>query len=97
MEGHTSAVYVVREGFRFWSLDKVEGLIEKQRLALSQVEGLIAKVAAVAEQSEGPLDREVQLFWEQSAELAKRVEAARAVYRELETIAAKESKLRREQ
>ena len=87
---HTTPVYVMRDGFRFWKFDGIEELIGKRLASLAEIEQIIAE--AQTRQAEGRIgnDRYRQQLALQGDALLERVTRARALYEELLTIAAKE-------
>jgi hypothetical protein len=91
---HTTPVYVIREGLRFWKYDLVNDLIAKRMASLKEVEDLIGQCRAVVARGDAGGDRAVSQLAAQGDELMKRVEAARDVYRHLLEVAGKEGAAR---
>jgi hypothetical protein len=91
---HTTPVYVVREGLRFWKHDGVEGLLAKRAESLRQIEAIVAEARRL--ESEGRLvnDRYRQQLARQGDELLERVREVRGVYDRLRETAANEQALR---
>lgn len=87
---HTSPVYVIREGFRFWKFEALDGLFEQRMAHLAQIEQIVAE--AKRRHATGELERDhdrTQLAI-QGDELLKRVAAARAIYDDLRQVAERE-------
>ncbi len=93
---HTTPIYVVRKGLRFWKYDSVPELIGKRDASLAEVERIVSEAQA-GRNSEGKPDdeRPITELAEQGPELLKRVEAAKKIYAELRSIAEQEAALRR--
>lgn len=91
---HTTPVYVVRDGLRFWKFDRVEALLEKRESSLAQIEQLVAE--ARRDNAEGKLERDryrKQLAL-QGDLLLERVALARKIYQDLQRVAEAERPLR---
>jgi len=91
---HTTPVYVLREGLRFWKFDALEALLEKRASSLAQIEQIVAE--ARRDNAEGKLERDryrKQLAL-QGDLLLERVAIARKLYEELRRIAETERALR---
>lgn len=93
---HTTPIYVVKPGFRFWQHERAEELIAKREASLAEVERIVAEAQA-GRNSSGKEDanRPVTELAEQGSALLERVEAAKAIYADLRTIAAQEATLRK--
>ncbi|GMU20564.1 MAG: hypothetical protein AMXMBFR13_06610 [Phycisphaerae bacterium] len=96
---HTTPIYIIREGLRFWRYDKVEELIAKRMESLQQVENIIKEAReAVAKggvhTKEAGEDRAVRQLAIQGDDLMRRVEAARKLFAELRETANKEASKR---
>ncbi len=89
---HTTPVYVVRPPFRFWDLKDVDRLIEKRMASLQEVEDMVKRYEQRIENGEGRSDYGLAQFAKQGPQLQKRVEDARAFYRDLRKIAESERK-----
>lgn len=91
---HTTPIYVVRKGLRFWKYDAVDDLIAKRMASLAEIETIVAE--AVDKDKRGELEgkRVKKLLAEQGPALLERVAAARAIYEDLKAVAAKEASLR---
>ena len=84
---HTTPVYVVREGLRFWKLDALEALLERREASLAQIEQIVSE--ARRDDAEGKLERDryrKQLAL-QGDLLLQRVAAARKLYQDLQRVA----------
>ncbi len=92
---HTTPIYVVREGLRFWKYEGIEDLIAKRETSLSEIEQIVAE--AIAQNQAGAVDdnRPIQQLALQGPELLERVKAAREIYTDLRETAGKEASLRR--
>ncbi len=91
---HTTPVYVVREGLRFWKFEGLPALLEKRESSLAQIEQIVAE--ARRDNADGKLERDryrKQLAL-QAEPLLERVKAARKLYQELQQIANAERPLR---
>ena len=93
---HTTPVYVVRKGLRFWKYDSVSDLIEKREASLAEVERIVAEAQA-GRNSEGKPDasRPITELAQQGPALLERVEDARKIYAELRATAEREATLRK--
>jgi hypothetical protein len=80
---HTTPVYVVREGLRFWKFDDLDAQFARRSESLKQIEGLVAEARKL--DSEGRLeeDRYRKLLARQGDALLQRVADARNLYAEL--------------
>jgi len=91
---HTTPVYVIREGLRFWKYDAVGQLIAKRLESLQEVEQLVADAKEKIATGGTAGDRRYQQLVAQGPELLKRVKEARNYYAELEKKATSESETR---
>ncbi len=89
-KGHTTPVYVVREGLRFWKYEAVDDLIARRLASLDEVEKIVEDAKQREAKGEVEGDRYVKQLAVQGPELMQRVEAARKIYAELKETAAKE-------
>jgi hypothetical protein len=80
---HTTPVYVIREGLRFWKHDRVDELIAARLESLRQIEGLVAEARRLDAEGRLEGDRSRKLLAQQGAALLERVDLARGIYREL--------------
>ncbi len=84
---HTTPVYVVREGLRFWKFDGVEELLGKRLASLAEIEQMVAEARRL--DAEGRLENDrarKQLAWQGDA-LLERVSLARQLYEDLKRTA----------
>jgi hypothetical protein len=81
---HTTPVYVVRDGLRFWKFDGLEELLAQRQASLAEIEEMIRE----AQRLEARGANEKNLYRKQLARqgdlLRQRVAAARALYAELQ-------------
>ncbi len=93
---HTTPVYVVRKGLRFWKYDSVSELVGKREASLAEVEHIVAEARA-GRNSEGKADdnRPITELAQQGPALLQRVAEARQIYAELQAIAGREAALRK--
>ena len=80
---HTTPVYVVREGLRFWKFESVEELIAKRLASLGEIEKMIADARRLDAEGKLANDRYRKQLAQQGDALEQRVSAARALYDEL--------------
>ncbi|NOZ74178.1 MAG: CehA/McbA family metallohydrolase [FCB group bacterium] len=92
----SSPIYVVRKGLRFWKFDEIDEIIDRTNLALDQVEQFVEETRKrSAENKLLADDLEYKQLDVLSAELLKRVDTAREIYRKLkEETAEKEKQIR---
>jgi hypothetical protein len=84
---HTTPVYVVREGLRFWKFDGLEELLGKRLASLAEIEQMVAEARRL--DAEGRLESDrarKQLAWQGDA-LLERVALARQLYEDLKRTA----------
>lgn len=91
---HTTPVYLVRKGLRFWKYDAVEELIAKRLKSLDEIEQLVENAKDKLDKNEGTGDRRYQELAAQGPALLKRVSEARKLYEELRKTAASEVAIR---
>ena len=91
---HTTPVYVVREGLRFWKFEGLEDLLAKREESLRQIEGLIAEARKLDAEGRLETDRYRKLLARQGDALLERVGLARRLYADLQALAARERPLR---
>jgi hypothetical protein len=87
---HTTPVYVVKPGLRFWKFDALEALIAKRLASLDEIEAVVkerTEKAARGESETSPGDKQLA---QQGPELLKRVAAARQIYEDLRAVADQE-------
>ena len=100
---HTTPVYVVRPPLRFWKYEQADQLISERIRSLDEVEANVTRARRFA-QSKHSLGAEADLptwrWWhlfhlaEQGDALLERVVGARKIYRDLQKIRQRESRLR---
>lgn len=91
---HTTPVYVVREGLRFWKHGAIDDLLDKRVESLRQIEEIVSNARARHDAGELDGDQTLQQLAIQGPELLKRVDAARAIYADLRKTAADERSAR---
>jgi hypothetical protein len=87
---HTTPVYVVREGLRFWKFDGLEELMTKRAASLTEIETIVADARRLNNEGKLGSDRARQELALQGDALLERVAQARKLYDELKRIAAAE-------
>ena len=92
---HTTPVYVVREGLRFWKFDGLEELIAKRLASLGQVEEIVAEARRLDAEGKLERDRYRKQLARQGDALLERVALARNLYEELKRVAEAEREPRR--
>jgi hypothetical protein len=91
---HTTPVYVVRPGLRFWKYEEVEALIAKRLANLDEIEALVKDRVLAAGRGELDADLAGRQLARQGPELLARVAAARLIYDDLKAVAERERPLR---
>lgn len=91
---HTTPIYVIREGLRFWKYDGIQELIAKRETSLAEIEQIVAEATAQNDAAAVDDNRPIQQLALQGPELLKRVEAAKEIYANLRETAKEESALR---
>jgi hypothetical protein len=91
---HTTPVYVVRKGLRFWKYDGVNELIEKRLASLGEIEERITEACRLDAQGRLESDRHRKELARQGALLLERVASVRKLYADLKRVAAAEVWLR---
>jgi hypothetical protein len=93
---HTTPVYVVRKGLRFWKYDSVSELIGKREASLAEIEHLVTEAQAGRDSTgKADADRSVSELARQGPALLQRVEEAKRIYAELRATAEREAALRK--
>jgi len=87
---HTTPVYVVREGLRFWKFESLDELIAKRLASLEEIETIIAEARRLDADGKLENDRYRKQLALQGDALLQRVSQARATYGELKRIAESE-------
>ncbi len=80
---HTTPIYIVRNGFRFWDVTQAGALIDRQLQVLNEIEQAIAESERIVRERKNPLDYWNRRLAEQAAPLRERVAKARSIYRDL--------------
>jgi hypothetical protein len=94
-EAHTTPVYVVRKGFRFWDVNQAEALIQKQLTILNEIDQAITGAEAAVKAGNQPLDYWNAVPARQADQIRVRVHRVRQMYRDLQTTVATERTSRR--
>lgn len=91
---HTTPVYVVRKGLRFWRYGDIQDLLTKRTDSLKQIEQLVAE--AQEKQKDGSLDADqtVGQLAKQGADLMERVRLAHKIIQDLRETARNEASIR---
>ncbi|MCL4179566.1 MAG: CehA/McbA family metallohydrolase [Verrucomicrobia bacterium] len=84
---HTTPVYVVREGLRFWHHDALESLLAKREESLRQIEELVTEARRLDAEGRLENDRYRKLLARQGDALLERVAQARTLYADLRRVA----------
>jgi hypothetical protein len=84
---HTTPVYVLREGLRFWKYEALDALLAKREESLKQIEEIIAEARTLEPEGRLGADRARQLLARQGDALLERVAQARGTYAELRRVA----------
>ena len=92
---HTTPVYVLREGLRFWKFDGLDELIAKRLASLGQVEEIVAEARRLDAEGKLESDRYRKQLARQGDALLERVALARNLYEELKRVAEAEREPRR--
>ena len=87
-QAHTTPIYIKKPSLRFWNADDAGRLIDERMESLQEVEDMLAEYTARLEREPG--NYVVMQYVQQGPELMKRVEKARAAYRELRVTLANE-------
>jgi hypothetical protein len=91
---HTTPIYVVHEGLRFWKFEGLKALLDKRESSLVQIEQIVAE--ARRDEAEGKLEnnRYRKQLALQGDVLLQRVALARKLYEELQRVAEAERAVR---
>jgi len=92
---HTTPIYVVREGLRFWKYDGIQELISKRETSLAEIEQIVAEAIAQNDAGQVEDNRTIKQLALQGPELLVRVAEAKQIYTELRGTAEREAALRR--
>ena len=91
---HTTPIYVIRKGLRFWKLDEIDALIAKRLTSLDEIAGIVGDAQRRDKAGEIEGDRTLKQLAAQGPELLKRVEEARRIYSDLKKTAEREREIR---
>jgi hypothetical protein len=92
-KAHTTPVYVIRKGLRFWKYAQATELIAKRMESLKQIEQIVAEARQKSAAGQLDGDYTLQQLAEQGPQLLERVEAARELYKGLQqTVETEKSK-----
>lgn len=94
---HTTPVYVIREGLRFWRYDAIADLIAKREASLKEIESIVAEARRLDAQGKLETDRYRKQLARQGDALLERVALARGIYDGLKRTAEAERSLRAHQ
>ena len=84
---HSTPVYVVREGLRFWKFDGLDEVLAKRLASLAEIEQMVAEARRLDAAGQLGTDRaRKQLAWQGDA-LLERVALARQLYEDLKRLA----------
>ncbi len=84
---HTTPVYIVREGLRFWKFDGLAGLIQKRLASLAEVEQIVAQARRLDAEGKLENDRYRKELARQGDALLERVSPVRKLYADLQRVA----------
>lgn len=94
LTAHTTPIYIVREGLRFWRPEAVARLIDKTSGWLNEIEKIVADAKAADRAGQVETNRAVKQLALQGDDLLNRVAAVRKIYAELKVVADKEKATR---
>ncbi|UCD28097.1 MAG: CehA/McbA family metallohydrolase [Planctomycetota bacterium] len=93
---HTTPVYVIRRGLRFWKYDGVDQLITARLAELAKVEELTREAMQLTADGRAAMDLMVKRLGLQGSAMLKNVEEAKQIYQKLKQTAEHEKSLRAE-
>ena len=93
---HTSPVYIVRAGLRFWRYDGLDELLAKRLASLAQIEQIVAEARRLDAEGKLETDRYRKELARQGDLLLERVALARSLYADLKRVAEAERSIRSE-
>ncbi len=93
---HTTPVYIVRPGLRFWKFDGLEELIARRLGSLKEIEEIVAEARRLDAEGKLETDRYRKELARQGDLLLERVSSARRQYDDLKKIAEAERSVRRQ-
>ena len=91
---HTTPVYIVRPGLRFWKFDGLDELLAKRLVSLAQIEQIVAEARRLDAEGKLETDRYRKELAQQGDLLLERVALARNLYADLKRIAEAERSIR---
>ncbi len=91
---HTTPVYIVRPGLRFWKFEGLNELIERRLKSLKEIEDIVAEAHRLDSEGKLETDRYRKQLARQGDLLLERVARARNQYADLKRIAETERPLR---
>ena len=91
---HTTPVYVIRKGLRFWKYQELKQLLAKRRQSLQEIEQLVLDAKAKVAKGDARGERRYQQLVAQGPALLERVTQARVYYANLEKTAESERSVR---
>ncbi|MHC4444894.1 MAG: CehA/McbA family metallohydrolase [Planctomycetota bacterium] len=91
---HTTPVYVIRRGLRFWKYDTVDRLIDARLAELNKVEGFTKEAMRLNSDGRAAMDLMSKQLKLQGAALLKNVKEARRIYKKLKQTAKHEKSVR---
>lgn len=91
---HTTPIYVIRDGLRFWKFDALDDLLGKREESLRQIQTIVAEAKRLDLEGRLEADRYRKLLAQQGDALLERVALAREIYAELVRVAQAERVLR---
>jgi len=92
---HTTPVYVIRDGLRFWKYDGLDELFAKRLASLGQIEEIVAEARRLDAEGKLENDRYRKQLAKQGDALLERVVLARGLYEQLKRVAEAEREPRR--
>lgn len=84
-EAHSTPVYVIRDGFRFWDVTQAAALTQKQLAVLDDIDNAVAEAVRLMSTARQPLDYWNRWPAEQAVQIRRRIETIRQVYADLLT------------
>lgn len=91
---HTTPVYVIRDGLRFWKYDAVPELIQKRLASLAEIEQIVADAQARDAAGQADDNRAIKQLALQGPALLERVQSAKELYADLSRVAESERGVR---
>jgi hypothetical protein len=91
---HSTPVYVQRDGFRHWNVEKAQAVIDRQLGILDEIEEMIAETEKM-KGTLSPLDNWNGRLIEQADVVRQRVKTVRHIYEDLEKTLEKEKTIRK--